>query len=169
MGVTTDKNPGRTPARRWRASMADGRGVIVAEGFGPTATAAKDALSRAVCTRLSTAGEEPSLVRAMPGLAALIYAQDGGWVYRLVIQDVPGGACSGWESRREAEIRARRHLAQLVYDELPDEGGMATIHPDDKDGRMEHARWLTWQRAYKAARGRGLGDGPAREEANRCS
>lgn len=169
--VMTDKSVWRPPGGRWRATLTDGRGAGVAEGFGPTAKAAKDALMERVCSILALAGEEPMVFRATDALGVMVYAQEGRWHYRILRGLAPGAAASGRESCQETEIHARRHLAQDMFDPADPEagdGGMSVIAPDDREGRMEHARWLTWQRAYASARRRGLGDGPAREEADRA-
>lgn len=164
----TDKSAWRSKSRRWRAVLIDEDGVDQAEGFGSTAAKAKDAMARTVLKTLRVAGVEPLLINVGHGLGALIFAGDGEFGYRI-LRNGTMSRCTllCGDSRREAEIRVRRHLAQYVYDCDPDEGGMAALHPDDTEGRLEHARWLTWQRAYAKAKARGLGDIECRLEADK--
>lgn len=164
----TDKSVWRDKSRQWRAVLIGEEGRDLAEGFGRTATVAKEELARIVTTALRFAGIDPLMVATPHGFGAIIFASDGMFRYRIYRDGQGlGGSCGSWDNRREAEIRCRRHLAQMVFDVAPDDGGMDVLHPNDDEGRMEHARWLAWQRAYAKAAAKGLDDHECRTYADK--
>ena len=167
--VATDKSAWRDKDRRWRAHVFDHDGLERAEGFGRTATEAKEDMFRSIMRSLRWAGAAPKVVAALDGrLAALVYASEGSWHYRILRDGAPAGQCGAWDGPRDAEIHARRHLAQLAFDDEAVRDGTDVIHPDDIDGRYEHARWVTWQRAYAEAKAEGLDDEACRERADKA-
>ena len=150
----------------WYARLSGTESGLGLGPFGTRAEAQAGLLER--LRRTARLADEPALlVTARPGVQALVDRTADAWFYCLYQDGIPGGKCMAWETRREAEIAARRHLAQLVFDDDSGEGGMAVIHPDDKEGRWQHARWAVWQRTYAAAKAEGLDDRACRERADR--
>ncbi|MDP2623815.1 MAG: hypothetical protein Q8Q29_08465 [Actinomycetota bacterium] len=138
-------------------------------GRGKTATEAQQVLHdelRAWSDRLR-ANPSPILITTGPPLIqGLVWVRpDGWWTYGISRSgEAPGCAVSATWTRREAEYHCRRHLAQDVYGQ--GRTGMDLIHQEDIEGRMEHARWVTWQNEYRAAKAAGATDDEARVAAN---
>lgn len=104
------------------------------------------------------------------GVVLLCQDHNGHWEHRFFrfAGDKPelqagGSTCSQW-SEREAEIRLRRHLAQLWY-ESPEADGSHVLYRDDEEGRRDHALWVRFQVEYAAARAEGLDDQTAHTRA----
>ena len=158
---TEHVRPTRRPAGVWYATWISGGPVAVRD----TRDEAVDALL-ALMRRMFGALAEPALlVTARPGLQALVDRTSDSWFYILHHDGRAGAQCGGWDTRREAEIHARRHMAQDCLDQ--EDGGLGVLRGDDFEGRREHARWLAWQRAYAAAKAEGLDDAACRERADR--
>ena len=95
----------------------------------------------------------------------------GWWAYALVHSEDGRLGCvtsSNW-SRRDAEFRARRHVAQNVFEmgvTAPRVNGLDVIHPEDDEGQRAHLRWVSWQVAYAQAVSAGSPSDEARAVAN---
>lgn len=119
----------------------------------------------ATLARLFEGHGSPLMLR-LPGGdgVCLIYQNhDGYWDYTFCRFDDSGpvmrigGTVSGRWSEREAEIKARRHLAQIGY-KSPEKDGASYLHRDDHEGKRDHARWCVFQVEYAKARAEGLTD-----------
>ena len=92
---------------------------------------------------------------------------NGFWSYCIQwANGVAGSIHSGNWTRQQAEFRVRRHLAQNAYrgGSQVTEADLSTlqvIHPDDKEGAVEHLSWLRFQSSYEKAQASGLDDSAA--------
>lgn len=93
----------------------------------------------------------------------VIFRQDpnGLFGYRIYERETPWSVHGAYGTKQMAEFSGRRHLAQQLFvDETHD--GAEVIHIDDTVGTVEHARWVSWQLAYRKARDEGKTDEEAR-------
>ena len=111
---------------------------------------------------------EPAIVQAPAGpdvsLGVVFKGSDGQWHYRLTWADGSHGSThSSYTTRVQGEIACRRHVAQLAYS--PTFDGTEIVHPDDKEGLEDHARWIKFQRSYATGRAAGLSADDAHKQA----
>lgn len=168
-GVLFKISARKPPARSTRAGVRVEHGCLSWSGqtFGE-ARAARDA----DLARYFTAGEDiPTLVFVKSYVGVVFQRHTGDFSYRYYENGRPGAfiTSAGW-SRQDAEFRLRRHLAQNVFATDPATGeatcdGLDVVHPKDKEGLIEHRRWVAWQIAYGKARLAGATDEEARRAA----
>jgi hypothetical protein len=112
-----------------------------------------------------TGSYAPMLIRKDEYLCVIWREPQYGWVYRVLKLDEIGTGqetirplvFAGWD-RVECERRARKHLAQYLYN---DERTGEDVILDERD-RKDHLSWVSWQRRYKAAIDQGKTDEEAR-------
>lgn len=154
MSITAESLRYRTTDRARRAGARVGDLVRT----GPTVPDARAAVETAALAAL-TGSYSPTVITAA-GWVAVVAREPDGWGY--AVADVAGaetGARRLYPSaehaeRAGAERDARRHLAQLV-DEVT---GWELLEECTQADRDEYARWLTFQRRYRALADAGYPD-----------
>ena len=134
-----------------------------------TLAEAKAKVEETISAKL-TGTYHPVLIRTM-GYTVIIWRQpESGWTYRILDdygrvpetdRDVIHGITFSPDDRDATERRARRHLAQMIYDHKKGVTGEAIIL--NEADKREHLSWVKWQNAYAAAKSRGADDELARE------
>lgn len=134
---------------------------------GATATEAKTTVEQLALDALS--GDYSPRFYAIPDsdYSILLWREPtAGWGYRILGGDfpTPKGAlftmvhCGVDASLRDMEARARRHVAQLLFDWSDVTASFRALDPRDTEGREQHSRWLGFQLAYREAERRGEAD-----------
>jgi hypothetical protein len=146
----TQTGVGRT--RRWEARIGD----LTADGT--TKTEAKEAVE-ALAVAALRGDTSPRLLRVPNSpLFLLVWREPGfGWCYKVVCDGPPApptpqrlwGTTGGYDGLADAERNGRQHLAHVVYDLHGLAAAFSVLV--DVDDRAELARWIGFQRAYKAA------------------
>ncbi|MFI5294363.1 MAG: hypothetical protein ACHQ0Y_04990 [Thermodesulfovibrionales bacterium] len=131
-------------------------------GKGRTVKEAKSEASRQMQSFIKDAEGGPTIV--MVDTIAVVFSRiKHSWQYQLIGGEfTPQCAHSGYESKKEAERRARMHVVQSVCI-IPGNPRLDLI--TDEEDKKDHLRWFDWQLRYKEAKARGCSDEDAREAA----
>lgn len=135
------------------------------DGEGRNVTEAKRDAGAKIENAL-TGNYTPQLIRGSTSEAVLIFREPSGWYYSPIHADSTGRVCTigSYDTQKEAERKARQHLAQNIFTLDGLDGSEVIL---DKADKREHATWIEYQRLYKAWRDTGLADQQAHEKACR--
>jgi len=118
------------------------------DGSGRNVTEAKKDAGAKIEEALS-GDYSPVLIRSN-GEGVLIFREPKyGWGYALIHPDTQGvirSNGSAYPTKNEAELKARNHLAQIIFTHDGPDGSEVI---KDKHDLHNHKRWVTWQRLYK--------------------
>lgn len=118
------------------------------DGQGRNVTAAKKDAGAKIQRALS-GDYSPILIRAH-GEGILIFREPKyGWGYTLIHPDTQGRLWSNgsnYDNQKEAERKARSHLAQIIFAHDGPDGSEVIKNKSDL---AEHKGWIKWQRLYK--------------------
>jgi hypothetical protein len=137
-----------------------------------TLAEAKAKVEEALSAQL-TGTYHPVLIRVFEHVLIIWRQPESGWTYRILDnkdlmrdgeREVLHGNTFSPDDRDATERRARRHLAQMIYDHRKGVTGEAIIL--EEADKREHLSWVKWQNAYAAAKARGADDELARDIAS---
>jgi len=138
-------------------------------GTGSTKTEAKAQAEAKISKAFADHGQyNPQMMRFPMGEVVTVYRTLEGWTYGFMCPDETrkvSYGCGNYPSRREATMRALRHVAQGYWDNEATDYGHDILPAIDDEGHREQTSYRRFQEAYRVLKAQGKTDSECHYEA----